>query len=139
MPFCENCGSPVGELDYACKNCGAPVRNTRTNAPAPAPAATPYTAPVMPQSAEPPKGSPYAVLSSWGFVGSFLLISIPIAGFIIMIVWAAGGTINHNRRNLARGYLLTIAIATAIYVAFVIYTLTVYGTVLPIYHDLWNL
>lgn len=136
MPFCENCGAPVGDFDAACKSCGTPVRNARTNASAPV---APVTNPVMQQNAEPPKGSPYAVLGSWGFVGSMLLMSIPIAGFIIMIVWAAGGTMNHNRRNLARGYLLLIAIITVIYIAIFVYVITVYGSVRPLYYDLWNL
>jgi len=79
------------------------------------------------------------VLSSWGFVGSLLLMAIPIAGFIIMIVWAAGGTINHNRRNLARGCLLTLAIAVVAYLVIVVWALIVYGSVGTIYSDLWNL
>jgi hypothetical protein len=64
---------------------------------------------------------------------------IPIAGFILMIVWAAGGTVNHNRRNLARGYLLTIALVTALYLAIVIWLFVVYGTIDPIYNNFWNL
>jgi hypothetical protein len=68
-----------------------------------------------------------------------LLMSIPIAGFIIMIVWAAGGTINHNRRNLARGYLLLIAILVVVYLLVIIYFVVVYGSIMPIYNNLWYL
>ena len=50
--------------------------------------------------------SAYDVLSSWGFVGSMIVMSLPLIGFIMTIVWASGGTTNLNRRNLARGYLL---------------------------------
>mgnify|MGYP001250065050 CR=1 FL=1 len=138
MPFCGSCGNPIGDFDTVCKNCGTPVRNARTNAPAPA-APPVVTYPVSTQNAEPPKGSPYAVLSSWGFVGSMLLMAIPIAGFIIMIVWAAGATSNHNRRNLARGCLLTLAILLALYLILIIYAVIIYGSVSPIYSDFWNL
>ena len=133
MPFCENCGTLVGDSDAVCKNCGSPLRNARRTVPAPAPI------PVYHQDIEPPKGSPYAVLSSWGFVGSILLMSLPIAGFIIMIVWAANGTVNHNRRNLARGYLLVLAIAAAVYLLIVIWAIIVFGSVGTLYGDLWNL
>ncbi|MDP3448777.1 MAG: hypothetical protein Q8S22_12065, partial [Eubacteriales bacterium] len=63
----------------------------------------------------PMQSAPHAVLSSWGFAGSMLLMALPIAGFIITIVWASGGTANLNRRNLARGYLLLMGIGLALY------------------------
>ncbi|NLI55172.1 MAG: hypothetical protein GX417_12795 [Clostridiales bacterium] len=110
MPFCDNCGKPVYPLDKVCSNCGAPV----TPAPLPAPANN------RPAEPEPPQGSPYAVLGSWGFVGSILLLGLPIAGFIIAIVWAAGGTVNLNRRNLARGYLIILGLVAALYILLVI-------------------
>lgn len=69
---------------------------------------------------DPMQSSPYAVLSSWGFVGSLLLMSIPIVGFIITIVWASGGVVNLNRRNLARAYLLCLAIGVVIYILLMI-------------------
>jgi len=130
MPFCENCGKPVNDFDAVCPSCGTPVRGA-VRRPAAYNSAVQYT--------EPPKGSPYAVLSSWGFVGSLLLMAIPIAGFILTIVWAAGGTGNHNRRNLARGYLLMMAILAAVYLIVIIYFIITYGSVAPLYNDLWNI
>ncbi len=114
MAFCENCGKPVYRLDTVCPNCGTPVARS----------AQPVTqsAPVniRLEEGEPSSNSPYAVLSSWGFVGSILLMALPIAGFIIAIVWASGGTYNLNRRNLARGYLLIIGIMFALYIVLII-------------------
>ncbi len=110
MAFCENCGKPVYPLDTVCANCGAPVT----------PAPMPPRASGMQAESEPPQSSPYAVLSSWGFVGSILLLGLPVAGFIIAIVWASGNTFNINRRNLARAYLLIIAIVFALYIVLII-------------------
>ncbi|MPM75488.1 hypothetical protein SDC9_122481 [bioreactor metagenome] len=62
------------------------------------------------------QSTPYTVLSTWGFVGSLLLMAIPLVGFILTIVWASGGAYNLNRRNLARGYLLLMGIGIGIYV-----------------------
>ena len=61
--------------------------------------------------------SAYDVLSSWGFVGSILLMSIPLVGFIITIVWASGGASNLNRRNLARAYLIFIGLSVVLSIA----------------------
>ncbi len=39
-------------------------------------------------------------------------MGLPVAGFIIQIIWAVGGTNSLNRQNLARGYLfLRVCIA----------------------------
>jgi len=109
MAFCENCGKPVYRLDRTCANCGAPVTQLQQNNFAEA-----ETSARM--NDDPMQSSPYAVLSSWGFVGSLLLMAIPIVGFIITIVWASGGVVNLNRRNLARGYLLLMAFGVVIYI-----------------------
>ena len=109
MAFCENCGKPVYRLDRSCANCGAPVTQFQQNTNSEA-------QPSARVSEDLTQSSPYAVLSSWGFVGSMLLMSIPIVGFIITIVWASGGVFNLNRRNLARAYLLLMAIGVVIYI-----------------------
>lgn len=102
MPYCERCGKRLPDGERFCSACGAvsdPTLPTREAAP------------------RPPKGSPYAVLGSWSFVGSLLLLSIPVVGFILAIVWACGGAHNCNRRNLARAYLLLYAIAIVLVLA----------------------
>ena len=113
MAFCENCGKPVYRLDRTCANCGAPVTQFQQNS-------TIESQPSSRGIDDTLQNSPYAVLTSWGFVGSLLLMSLPIVGFIITIVWASGGVVNLNRRNLARGYLLLMAIGVVIYILVII-------------------
>lgn len=98
MPFCENCGRPLPEGERFCPSCGGVSDPNRK--------ASPHAS-----AMRPPKGSPYAVLGSWSFVGTMLLLSIPVVGCIFAIVWACGGAHNINRRNYARATLLLYAIA----------------------------
>lgn len=121
MAFCENCGKPVYRLDRTCANCGAPVTQFPQGAAEDVPSGV-----RMDNGSE--QNSPYAVLSSWGFVGSMLLMSIPIVGFVIMIVWASGGVVNLNRRNLARGYLLMMALVFVLYILIVIVVVAAGGS-----------
>ena len=124
MAFCENCGKPVYPLDTACASCGTPVKQPVQPVPAPAGAS------VQTGDGEPASTSPYAVLSSWGFVGSILLLGLPVAGFIIAIVWASGGVLNQNRRNLARAYLLIIGLVLALYIVVIIAVIAFGGSAL---------
>jgi uncharacterized membrane protein YvbJ len=110
MAFCENCGKPVYRLDRTCVNCGMPVTQSAQ------PTQQEAQSPIRNGDDSSIQSAPYAVLSSWGFVGSLLLMALPIAGFIITIVWASGGTVNLNRRNLARGYLILMGIGLALYI-----------------------
>ena len=63
--------------------------------------------PYTPQQTAAPQ---HTVMSTGSFLGTLLLMMIPIAGFILMLVWAFGGTDNPNRRNLARAMLIITAI-----------------------------
>ena len=58
------------------------------------------------RSTQPPKGSRFAPVSTWGFVGIILLFSVPVIGWIFCLVWACGGCTKVNKRNLARAYIL---------------------------------
>ena len=61
-----------------------------------------------------------AVMSTGQFLGTLLLMMLPFAGFILAIVWACGGTDNPNRRNLARAYLILIAIGLVLGILLVV-------------------
>ena len=51
----------------------------------------------------------YKPISMWGYFGYELLFSIPVIGFIILLVFAFGGSGNVNVKNFARSYFcLTI-------------------------------
>ena len=121
MAFCENCGNPVYRLDKTCANCGAPVTQFGLSAQS-------EPEPSVRLNSDYSQSSPHSVLSTWGFVGSLLLLSIPFVGFILMIVWASGGVYNLNRRNLARGYLVLMGIGVGIYLILVAIIVAVGGS-----------
>ncbi len=56
----------------------------------------------------------YDVLSTAQYMGTVLLMSIPVIGWLATLIWALGGTRNFNRRNLARGVLMVFLIVTAV-------------------------
>lgn len=101
MPkFCINCGTAVDEGTKFCTVCGTKNED----------AAAPYTALA---ETSPPKGSKYAPMSTFGYFGWLLLMSLPIAGLVVMLFLAFGnGPV--NRRNLARAMLIFLAIGLII-------------------------
>ena len=56
----------------------------------------------------------YKPISMWGYFGYQLLFSIPCIGFIILIVFAVGGTKNVNLKNFARSYFCWFIIGIVI-------------------------
>lgn len=54
-------------------------------------------------------------ISAWGYVGYQLLFSIPIVGFILLIVFSFDNS-SINRRNFARSYFCIWLIAIIILV-----------------------
>jgi hypothetical protein len=46
----------------------------------------------------------YKPISMWGYFGYEVLFSIPVIGFIILLVFAFGGSGNVNVKNFARSY-----------------------------------
>ena len=73
--------------------------------------ATPYNnyAPVA-KPATPVIPPEYRPLSGWAYFGWQLLFAIPLVGFILLIVFARGGTHNINLRNFARSYFCALLI-----------------------------
>lgn len=57
-----------------------------------------------------------AVLGTGGFIGSFILFSIPLIGWLACLICALGGCKNRNRRNLARSIILLFLIVVVIVV-----------------------
>ena len=103
------------------------------SAPAPAPAPSPYaapaaaaaaTTPVYPAPAayarpaapatedpdKPDKKSKYAPMTSLGMAVEIFLMSIPVIGFVLMILWSCGVCRKLARRNLARAYLILLIV-----------------------------
>ncbi|MBR5868686.1 MAG: hypothetical protein IKZ21_04515 [Clostridia bacterium] len=69
----------------------------------------------------------YKPLSPWAYFGYNLLFTIPVVGFICLLVFAFGGGSNINLKNYARSFFCSLALALIIILVFV-----VFGTVLGI-------
>jgi hypothetical protein len=57
----------------------------------------------------------YTPISAWGYFGYHLLFSIPLVGFICLIVFAISAN-NINLRNFARSYFCAVLVAIIIVV-----------------------
>jgi hypothetical protein len=150
MATCTNCGAIYSEERTRCPNCGslpdmpaddsygheyeydsyepdiaareervdrldyAPLRRERSSAAEPAYV---YSTP-----------RDRVIMSVSSFLGAITLMSIPVIGFLIQIVWSLGGTKSQNKRNLARAYLILTIIAALLSVAALI---TLYSILEP--------
>jgi len=56
----------------------------------------------------------YKPISAWGYFGYQLLFSIPCIGFIVLCVFALGGTKNINLKNFARSYFCVLLLGLII-------------------------
>ena len=72
----------------------------------------------------PDKKSRYCPISAWGYFGIFLLMAIPVIGWLLIIIWACGGCRKVNKRNMARGVLLNFLLQ----VILIVIALAVAGT-----------
>ena len=52
----------------------------------------------------------YRPISAWGYVGYQILFSIPLIGFILLIVFSFDSS-NINRRNFARSYFCILLLS----------------------------
>ena len=66
---------------------------------------TDYNSPSIPPEYQP--------ISMWGYFGYELLFSIPIVGFVFLLIFAIGSK-NVNRKNFARSYFCLLIIALII-------------------------
>ena len=116
----RNCGKNLPNEARFCEQCGTTI--TPAAAPPAAPAAPPvssaYQPQAMPRYAAPVMTSVRAPLSVGSYIGIFFLMMIPIANFILLLVWAFGGSVNLNKKNYARAVLLLALIGFALTVVF---------------------
>ncbi|MCQ2419001.1 MAG: zinc ribbon domain-containing protein [Clostridia bacterium] len=130
----------------------APAAYTPAPAPVPAPVYTPDPAPIAASPAYTPVSAPttvvvpsssgddprtffarypeYKLMSAWGYFGLGILYSLPIIGFIFLIIHSCNGS-NLNRRSYARSYWiiwLILAIAAGIGAALIFaFGMTIFG------------
>ncbi len=114
--ICPKCGAENPEGNAFCAVCGSPLAQSEPNV-FTTPDSQTYRQqpeqpipPVQPQPIQQQEEFDYTPISPWGYVGYSLLFAIPLAGIILMFVFAFGGTQNINLRNYARGTLISLAI-----------------------------
>lgn len=73
--------------------------------------------------------SEYKPISMWGYFGYQILFAIPIIGFILLLVFALGGTKNINLKNFARSYFCLFIIVIVIIVLLTIFGAASYFTI----------
>ena len=123
---CPVCGSPLEDGAKFCTECGAklsaeiqaavaapaeepkPAREPKpAKEPKPArepkPAKEPKPAPAPDYAEEAPVPKQLRPIKPWGYVGLEILFSIPVIGFICLLVFTFSKK-NLNRRNFARSY-----------------------------------
>ena len=74
----------------------------------PPPAA--QAAPAVEDPDKPDKKRKYAPMTSLGMAVELFLMSIPVVGFVLMILWSCGVCRKIARRNLARAYLILLIV-----------------------------
>ena len=132
---CPKCGAEMADDLAFCTDCGAKLTQ---DAVAAAPAAEPAAAPKdaapaadKPQQPEKPKNGkePYGTLR---FLGSLLLLLIPVLNVVLIFRWAFAWGVNINKRNFARAVLILygICIVVAIVLAIAFGTSTTFSDII---------
>ena len=116
MANCENCGNKLQAGVKFCTSCGAavsasPVKKETRQTEEPAVIVQPVQ-----QTAAEPTGQ-YAVISTLGWIGYFIVIVIPIVGIVMCFVWAFTDG-NLNRRNFFRAVLIMMAVSIVLGIIF---------------------
>ena len=107
--FCTSCGVPLSGDSRFCTECGTSISVTEqsNNIPSVQPQApNPAMQAAYQNNYVPGPDSKYEPISTWGYIGIMLLMSIPFIGAILVIVWALGGCRKINKRNLARASVI---------------------------------
>jgi len=117
MANCVKCGKPIGKGVKFCTSCGTVVSAGKAVTGGREKAARQPTA----QSA----AGKDAVVSTLGWLGTIILLIIPIVGLVVYFIWAFGKG-NLNRRNYARASLILMAVGIILGVVFVVFLLPMF-------------
>ncbi len=89
----------------------APAASPAPEAAPSAPVSVPvYPAAPAPDPDKPDRKSKYAPMTSLGMAVEIFLMSIPVLGLVLMILWRCGVCRKLARRNLARAYLILLIV-----------------------------
>ena len=121
---CESCGAEIANDSSFCTSCGKKI-TFRTaeeaigaNQP-PVDYSQQYNY-VPPQQQYYPQPAMDPPLSVGQYIGMLLLLMIPVVGFVLLLVWAFGGSVNRNKKNYARASLLLLLISTVLIIILVL-------------------
>ena len=127
--LCPNCSTAIYEGEKFCPNCGTaiPVEEQPVDF---IPIDTLYTQPieqsyqgtVQKEFTEEDLPQQYRPLSPWTYFGLSILFSIPLVGFVFLIVFSFMNS-NINRRNFARSYWCALIIVGTVAILFAIISL----------------
>ena len=134
MANCTNCGKPLKQGVAFCTSCGTPVKGgastktptkSATAAKSAAPDATPDVAPdatmEAPARSIAPDATTDEVITTLGWIGTILVLVVPIVGLVLYFVWAFGTRGNLNRRNYCRAALIMMAISLVLGIISIVY------------------
>ena len=112
--YCKNCGTKNADNSLFCQECGAKLEkedsveyNTEPNKPS--------------KKASKEMTMDHTPISMWGYFGYEILFSIPLVGFILLLVFSFGGTNNINLRNFARSYFCFLIIVVVLVILLIGY------------------
>lgn len=164
--FCENCGKIITEDMNFCRSCGYEINSSMQDDEEmttsssdvievePPILETPISEipipeipiPEIPNPMIPIKEIPIDLISKLDhrlkplgtgqYILAFILLSIPIVGFILLLVWAFASKINKNRQNLARAILILGIIGLFI---LAIFTIFFWSEIFNILETVWYL
>ena len=106
---CIHCGAPLDEGARFCASCGSKVQGASTVQ------KQQNVAPQVTVNLENSIPYQYRPLGAWAYFGYAFLFSIPIVGFICLIIFSLSDD-NINRRNFARSYWCALAIVLILFV-----------------------
>lgn len=140
---CNNCGTENADGQQYCQGCGAALygqsnmytqQNQNTYGQQNLYSQQAYTTPpqqVVYNQRITKENLPYEFqpISMWGYFGYQILFMIPIIGFILLIVFALGGTKNVNLKNFARSYFcVTIIVLVVVLIIAAMGGLAIFGS-----------
>ena len=109
MRYCKNCGLLVPHDADRCPQCGTPLP------PEPVAAAPAHTGARYTDESRPAPEAVVPALSEWATLGTLLLFSIPIAGFILSLAWSFGFSKHPARKRLAQAWLIRTMIVAVVF------------------------
>lgn len=110
-PAAQAAQAPSPAPETAPEAAPAPAAPVSAAPAAAAPAAVPvYPAAPAEDPDKPDRKSKYAPMTSLGMAVEIFLMSIPVLGLVLMILWSCGVCRKLARRNLARAYLILLIV-----------------------------